>query len=436
MNKIKRIFELFEFTSGGVKLLLGILIFLSLWFSFEFFYNLIVFDLFYSIQSFLVVVICIYGIWVILNFSSKVRLIVGVIKRMVRGYYPFSSVDELEKFVLRNIYYVFKNLREYVRLYENLLEVIYNIEEVGIVVLDEDKNILTYNVFVERVFGVSQDCRGKKFYSLFSIITPKIEDLEENSPKEIEVVYGNVEKVLKVFLRKVRNLSLIYFIDITEIKKLEKINDLSLSIFSHELKTPLTNLSLALENIILSREFSEDIIETILSNITRISSTISNITSLSNISSKKVSINKSFFNLKDVVKKIVSQLYPSYKVKNLNVVLNYEGEEEFWGDEDKIYLVLFNVIDNAMKFSPIDEDIIINVSNKDKLKIEVSNKSSISLGDDIERVFDRFYRGKNSLYYKGSGLGLYIVKSLCDIMDFEIEISEEDNFIIVRIFEG
>lgn len=429
MIKLRRIKELINFLDRKTKTILVILTVFLFSSAIQIILGFVFLGVPYIFEGVIIFFASLYGMIFLFKISEGIYLSSKTIKKITDHYYPFSSIDEISQFMLKNFYIFSKEIKSLREFNSKLMDLINQIDEVGIVIIDSDKNIINYNKFVEKVFNISQDCRGKKFYSIFSLFAPRIDEIKHGESKDIEILDGDTVKTIRVKLINIGDIVITYFFDITHLKNLERLNELSISIFSHELKTPLTNLSLVLENILLSKEFSESIINIALSNITRISNTISNITSLSNIYSNTISITPTCFNLKDLVEKLIKEVSIFYNDKNLTIDFSYEGVEDIVEDSEKIYLILFNLIDNAMKFSPKGERVLIKVNNTDKLNISISNKVYNLSEEDVARMFERFYRGKNSVGLRGSGLGLYIVKLLCNFMGLKIEAKLDSNTI-------
>ncbi|MFN4246033.1 MAG: ATP-binding protein, partial [Brevinematia bacterium] len=404
MVKLSKIKKIWNFLDGKTKLVLVVFVFLFVLSIFQvvlgFFLGVL-----YSFEGVVLFFISAGAIYFILKISNGMYFAVEVVKKLNRDYYPFSSMEEIPNFILKNFFIMGRELKKLASFKDILLRSIYEIDEVGVIVLDKERNIIAYSKFVEKIFSISDDYKGKKIYSLFSLLPHKIDVLKESDSLEFEVPLGGDVKLLKLYLRSFEHVTLIYFFDITDFRKLEEFNELSLSIFSHELNTPLTNLSLSIENILMSKEYSEEILNIAISNIRRISNTISNITSLFNIYSKKVFLNNELFDIRLMVDNIINVLYPVYKSKNLVFNISYSGDEEVFYDKNKLELILFNLLDNAMKFSPSNGEIDIVVSNLDHFKVSISNRVVDFHTDDLDKIFEKFYRGRNSLGYKGSGLG-------------------------------
>ncbi|MGB9621936.1 MAG: sensor histidine kinase [Brevinematia bacterium] len=361
----------------------------------------------------------------IMYLSRRVGVIFHFIKKILPNYHPLLSIGQIDKFVIKNFLIFRKRFLELYRENAILFEVFNNLDNVGIILLNSNNQIIFYNTYIEKFFELSQNCFGKSLSSIFTLAIVKIS--LDDSEQEVEVVKEGKIKTLRIFIRNIKENKLIYFFDITELKELHKTTQLTMSIISHELNTPITSISLALENILFSGKVSQEIIDVTLSNIYRLTNTISNIISLSNIYSSKVILSKSRFDILELIDSITKSLIPTYKNKHIKLNLNVEGDTNFEEDREKLQLILTNIIDNAMKFCNEGGEVDISVINHNEgYKITVTNTGSTINDEEKEKIFDMFYRGKGSST-KGSGLGLYIVKLLSNILSLKVSVFSENN---------
>jgi len=116
------------------------------------------------------------------------------------------------------------------------------------------------------------------------------------------------------------------------------------------------------------------------------------------------------------VEKVYKCLYPSKKEKNINVVLSGGSVKEF-RLRNSIELAFFIIIENAIKYSPEGEQIKIAFVEKTKgLDVEFINWAICPQNDELPHLTERGYRSKaitNKKNYQGSGLGLYLLKQIC-----------------------
>ncbi|MCL2399989.1 MAG: HAMP domain-containing histidine kinase [Defluviitaleaceae bacterium] len=124
----------------------------------------------------------------------------------------------------------------------------------------------------------------------------------------------------------------------------------------------------------------------------------------------------SAFDINDLIRRTVLSFEPQATAKNLQIHCRFAHKyDEIWADYDKIQRVIYNLVDNAVKFVPEAGEIMIEVNLDDEAcYVSVQdNGRGISL-EDQPQIFDRFFKGDPSRneYKKGSGLGLSIVREI------------------------
>jgi signal transduction histidine kinase/CheY-like chemotaxis protein len=204
------------------------------------------------------------------------------------------------------------------------------------------------------------------------------------------------------------------FIDITDRKDLDKRKDEFIGIASHELKTPLTSMKTfvqILEKRLQQKGDKKDtyILENVTKQVNRLTNLINDLLNVNTISDGKLKLNKTWVDLDTLIKKII--IAYQYSTDTHQIVAEGKIGKKVYIDEHRIEQVLTNLINNAIKYSPNADKIIIHVSS-DK------NYATVSVQDfglgierkDQVKVFERFYRAKDeeNATISGFGLGLYI----------------------------
>ena len=187
---------------------------------------------------------------------------------------------------------------------------------------------------------------------------------------------------------------------------------------SHDLRSPLTSIRGFLQAILdgtIPPEKHEHYLNVIREETERLSKLTHDIIDLEKMNSPEISINRSRFDINELVRKIVVMFEATAKNKKLAVSLVFADESNIvFADQEKVSRVLYNLIDNAVKFTAEGGNVEISTGKKDK-KVVVSVKDDgKGIPKDLQKqVFERFYkvdpsRGEDR---KGSGLGLSIVSA-------------------------
>jgi signal transduction histidine kinase len=199
-----------------------------------------------------------------------------------------------------------------------------------------------------------------------------------------------------------------------------------IAVASHEMRTPLTVLR-GHSEALLERLFGpltepqQRSLETCLSVVDRLTGTFNDLVEILRFDRREVTLNRSRFDLGEVVRETVAGIEPHAERRKLAVEVECDEPFLIDADREKLRLVLGNIVQNAVKFTPdggrveiglIREGTLINLTVRDEgIGIEPG---------ELDRIFDRFYTtadttrhksGKFEFATRGSGLGLSIAKS-------------------------
>ena len=188
---------------------------------------------------------------------------------------------------------------------------------------------------------------------------------------------------------------------------------------SHDFRSPLTSIRGFLEAMLdgtISPEDHPKYIGIVLNETERLIKLTNSLLTLNNLNTKGMILEKTIFGLNEVIRSVVASFEPSCKNKGISINLILTGDiMPVKADMGKIQQVLYNLLDNAIKFSHHDSSIKIETYEKHS-KVFVSVKDS-GIGipkDSLKQIWNRFYktdlsRGKDK---KGTGLGLSITREI------------------------
>lgn len=225
------------------------------------------------------------------------------------------------------------------------------------------------------------------------------------------------------------------------LENLERSRNQFVSNASHELKTPLATMKILLESLIyqddmepaLRREFMQDINK----EIDRLNMVIGDLLTLVHIDSQKMRLRREMMRLSVAVKEAVRRLAPLASDRGQEIEVALHDDCEMFADPAKLQQVMYNLIDNAIKYTPDGGKIRISLelSGRDAL-LKVSDTGVGIPKNDVPHVFDRFYRvdKARSRETGGTGLGLSIVQQIVRLhggsIDVQSEVGKGTTFII------
>ena len=223
-------------------------------------------------------------------------------------------------------------------------------------------------------------------------------------------------------------------------RELELIKDRKTLILSlsHDIKTPLSAIDLytnaLLKNIYDSHEGKQAAINGIRKNTHIIKDYVNQINQAAREDFLSLQVNNSDFYINDVLDYINEYYTDKMSQKHTGFVIHAGENCLLYGDKDRTIEVLQNIIENALKDGD-GKKIGIYCNEEEGCKlISVENTGCTLKPEEINYIFDSFYRGANSESVKGSGLGLYIARQLIHMMDGEIYAGiESDIFKLVVV---
>jgi len=214
-----------------------------------------------------------------------------------------------------------------------------------------------------------------------------------------------------------------------ELKTIEILRNDFISDMSHEFKTPLTSIegyTKLLKDC--DNEERDEYIDIITSETKRLSILATNILTLNKIENENTSIYMEEFSMDEQIRKAIVLLENKWCEKDIELEIDLETIE-YKGNQNLMYQVWLNLIDNGIKFSPKGQVIEIKLyKEKDKVLFSIKDNG---IGIPIEhekRIFEKFYKDDKSRNTEGNGLGLSIAKQIVDMhqgkiyLDFNIDV--------------
>lgn len=190
---------------------------------------------------------------------------------------------------------------------------------------------------------------------------------------------------------------------------------------SHELRTPMTTIGGFIDGIIdgtIPEESREKYLLLVSEEVRRLSRMVNNLLDVARIQSGEISYQMIPFDLTEVAHRVLLTMEDRIEDEKIRLTLELPDESVYAvGDHDAIHRVIYNLVDNAVKFTPADGEIAVSMERKDgKIHFSVKNTGQGIPQEEAGRIFERFYKTDKSrgINRKGVGLGLYMVKSIID----------------------
>ena len=300
----------------------------------------------------------------------------------------------------------------------------------GLMVVNEKGAVLLMNAALRKFFLISGTVDGRRVAEVIrnSAVTDMVDCLvlggERLVSREITAELPE-EKVFRVNAVQVRVAdklegAVLVFHDISELRRLEKVRQDFVANVSHELRTPVASIKGYTETLLGGAmddpQAMKEFLGIIHNNSDRLVNLINDLLDLARIESGKMKMTLIPVDAAGVIRKCVAILEKAVEAKRLTIVLDLPATlPKVLADEARLSQVFLNLLDNAVKYTPADGQIIVRALPGDKnIHFEVID-SGIGIPEkDLPRIFERFYRVDKARARDvgGTGLGLSIVKHI------------------------
>ena len=342
------------------------------------------------------------------KYSNLVNGFVNTVIYEIKKDYPDYDESKIVKLI---------NLSEY----DETLLSNYGISKSDISVLHSFKNNFIHSLFINLIFMVLISLiffviilfNRKKEKKELNEIVEYIKDINKgnydlkltNNKESMYSILKNEIYTTTVMLKeKAEN----------ELKEKLSVKD-SLTNISHQLKTPLTSISLLVDNLCdnnVSPEIQKEFLEDIKFQVKNINYLIIQLLKLSKFDANVVVFKKENINVKNIIFKVLKYVDPLIDLKNINIHVNGKNNVSFIGDYQWEFEALSNIIKNCIDYIPDNKSIYIEFKeNNFYTQIEIIDEGLGIASSEVNHIFERFYKGKNSSN-NNFGIGLALAKEI------------------------
>ena len=211
---------------------------------------------------------------------------------------------------------------------------------------------------------------------------------------------------------------------------------------SHELKTPMTTIGGFIDGILdgtIEKEKETQYLKVVSDEVKRLSRLVTGMLNMSKIEAGELDLKPQRFDISEMIFRTMLGFEQLIDNKHIEVRgLDTLENNLVTADKDMINQVIYNLIDNAVKFTP--EGGYIEVSSKsdiEKVIIKIRNSGKGIPSEELDKIFERFYKIDKSRSYdvKGAGMGLYIVKTIIELHGGQIVARSEPGEYAEFIFQ-
>ncbi|MBU2509752.1 HAMP domain-containing protein [bacterium] len=314
----------------------------------------------------------------------------------------------------------------------------------GVIAVDIQERILSINQAAMTILGIRSE--KLKYQSIQEMIRnselQKLVNttLSERKPLEQDIIIrGENDRILNLKCRPLFNAdndnmgALIILNDVTRLRLLEDVRKDFVANVSHELKTPLTTIKGFVETLINGSltenpEESERFLKIINKHVDRLNTIIEDLLSLARIEKldEKLELRFEEKNIQPVIETAIQLIQSKADEKNIDLDLECNTTQQVKIDTTLLEQALFNLLDNAIKYSSENSKIRIKAdANDTEIAVSIEDEGSGIHKKHIPRLFERFYRADKarSRELGGTGLGLAIVKHIIQLHSGRVTVS-------------
>ncbi len=300
----------------------------------------------------------------------------------------------------------------------------------GVLVLDATGRIHLANRALQQLTGTTEEIRGKTVLEAFR--APGLNDLVERVSLERSVSGVEIEwpglssRCLQVSASALAGTdkrphgTILVFHDLTRVRQLENTRQEFVANVSHELRTPLSLIKGYVETLIDGAKDDPAVLsrflQTILKHADRLTYLIEDLLTLSQLESGRAALNFQRTDLRPLVDRVLEDLAGHASEKEITFKNEVPDGLSICADADRLQQVLFNLVDNSIKYGRNSGSVEVSARRVDEQTVEfcVKDNGRGIPPESIERIFERFYRvdRARSREQGGTGLGLSIVKHI------------------------
>ena len=305
----------------------------------------------------------------------------------------------------------------------------------GVVITDETGHVVLMNDAARAMLAVRGSVLGESLmwvgrdHELSELVDQAV--VECGDAMERVIQHGRSGRTLQVAARCLEapdeRIGVVVLRDITELRKLEGVRRDFVANVSHELRTPLTSIRAMVETLeagaIDDPEVSGEFLSRIISEVDRLADMVDELLDLARLESDNLKLALDWLDPGEIAREAEGRLAAQVARSGLSITTFTEpGLPLLRADRTRIGQVLLNLIHNAVKFTPAGGSIHLSVSEQDGWIVYQVEDTGVGVEpEDIERLFERFYKADRSRRSHGTGLGLAIAKHIVQAHGGSIE---------------
>jgi PAS domain S-box-containing protein len=318
--------------------------------------------------------------------------------------------------------------------HEQSIAILSNVAD-GIVAVDRDGRVVLWNAAAERITGVpASEALG---HTPFEVVRRELESESGGTNRLVPIMRGGEEVWLSLSEALMRDPTgavagrIFAFRDISAERVVDQMKSDFVSTVSHELRTPLTSIygfaeTLLRRDIGFTEEERETFLGYIASESERLTGIVDALLNVARLDSGSLQVDLVPTNIGEVLEEAVAEGSAPALTNGHRFVVDLDQDvPAVRADPDKLRQVVGQLVENAVKYSPAGAVVRVEArARPDTVEVTVADEGSGIPESELDRIFDKFYRGDET--QPGTGLGLFIAQGLVSAMGGTIWVRSEE----------
>lgn len=346
----------------------------------------------------------------------------------VDSYVPLPDItNQIEKGIL-----TLTELSQVINKDRQMIKAILDAINSPVLVIDNNANIIWKNKQVELIESLNKITNLSDLKIDFNFLKKQV-SLENYYKQEVEL--GDKEYLfITTQSGEDRSNYVCIFNDITELKMLDKLKTDLIRTVSHEIRTPLTVIQSYCD---LAAETGDgnlalQYLNKISLKTEELTALVTNFLDLNKLEANMIDLNLGSINILQLIESVCAEMKELADKKNTILLLCFDPKSNITilGDYFRLKQVFVNLLSNSIKYSDENKTIKLYVEKEgNKIKVTISDEGFGMTSDEVNKVFEKFYRVQTNRTKEisGTGLGLAIVKKIIDLHKGTIEVSSTPN---------
>lgn len=281
-----------------------------------------------------------------------------------------------------------------------------------------------FSLILATIFAIKYIKLSHKTKNLFDKICTNVDSLIADNTIKESILYTE-EYSSKIHFKLLR-LQEILHENKTVLEKEKKILQEFISDTAHQVKTPMANLKMIHETVCntnLSRTEKEEMIKSSKSQLLKLEFILDALIKSSRLETGMVQLSKQKYSAKDILSEVITLALPLLTQKEQEIRLEEINTLEILVDKKWLIECLFNIVENASKYSSEKSTITITTTKNEMYSVISIQDEGIGIKEcDFGAIFSRFYRGENVTTQEGVGIGLHLAREIITLHEGYISV--------------